>query len=104
LWDLNELEFQLAISLRFLQAMDELAASIPQGTHAREKYRRVISHLRKCLVKTARDCENQLEEYLKPEQLIFLRTKTTSSTLTEDVESVDDSLEATYKADDCYTH
>ena len=82
--DLSELENHLAISSRFSPAMEELAASIPDHTHVREKYRRVISHLRKRLVKTARECEDGLEEFIKADQMVFLRTKTASSTFLDD--------------------
>lgn len=76
--DLGELEAQLAISSKFSSDMLKLADSIKKNVHQREKYRRVISHLRKCLVKTAKDIEAQLEQvYLaknEPDH-IFLRNK-----------------------------
>ncbi|KAL3912121.1 MAG: hypothetical protein SGILL_007012 [Bacillariaceae sp.] len=60
--DLAELESQLAISSRFSDDMLALADSITtENIHKREKYRRVISHLRKRLVKTAMDIEGKLE-------------------------------------------
>lgn len=77
--DLGELESQLAISSRFSDDMLKLAKSITTSNpHKREKYRRVISHLRKRLVKTAKDIEAQLEHiYMmknEPDH-IFLRSK-----------------------------
>lgn len=101
LTDLNELEAQTAISSRFSPAMEELAATVPGAIHVTEKYRRVVSHLRKRLVKTARECEDQLEEYLHPEQMMFLRTKTASSTFMEDTDMED--LEPIYKAAELLT-
>jgi phosphoenolpyruvate carboxylase len=77
--DLNELQSQLAISQRFSPAMEKLAASIAKSTHKLEKYRRVLSHLRKRLVKTVRHCEQELATYLNPEELASLKSKTAAS-------------------------
>lgn len=82
--DLSELENHLAISSRFSPALEALADSIQDSPHKREKYRRVISHLRKRLVKTARECEDALEDFMQPDQMVFLRTKTASATLLDD--------------------
>ena len=66
LQDLSELESQLAISIRFSDKMTALAQKIKSNFHERELYRRVISHMRKRLVKTANQIEEQLEnEFLQ---------------------------------------
>lgn len=97
--DLTELENHLAISSRFSPALEELAASIQDSPHVREKYRRVISHLRKRLVKTARECEDGLEEFLQSDQMAFLRTKTASSTFLDDSANMDD-IPGIYKSEE----
>lgn len=96
--DLSELENHLAISSRFSPALEALADSISDSPHKREKYRRVISHLRKRLVKTARECEDALEEFLQPDQMVFLRTKTASATLLDDSDI--DGVPGIYKRDE----
>lgn len=58
--DMNNLYGELAISARFSEEMEELAASIKDSPDKREKYRRVIGHLRKRLVKTVKECEATL--------------------------------------------
>ncbi|GKY98795.1 hypothetical protein MPSEU_000835700 [Mayamaea pseudoterrestris] len=58
--DMYDLLGELNISARFSPALLELAGSIKQSLHIREKYRRVVSHLIKRLVKTARECEMEL--------------------------------------------
>jgi phosphoenolpyruvate carboxylase len=96
--DLSELESQLAISSHYSEAMDNLAESIPQGIHRREKYRRVISYMCKRLVKTARDCEDELEKILNPSQMDTLRSRTASSFVSELDDN--DELEPIYRAED----
>lgn len=58
--DLYELLSELAISYRFSDELRELAASITDSHHQKEKYRRVIGHLIKRMLRTARDCEAEL--------------------------------------------
>ena len=99
LQDLNELQAQLAISSRFSPEMDELAASIKNSPHQREKYRRVISHLRKRLVKTAQECENQMASYLKPEHIALLKSKTAEAAV-EDGGDGWEELQPIYKAEE----
>ncbi|KAL7437981.1 hypothetical protein ACHAXM_005931 [Skeletonema potamos] len=62
LHDLNQLYSELAISSRFSGKLDELAASIKNSPDQREKYRRVIGHLRKRLVRTIKECESKLSD------------------------------------------
>uniref|UniRef100_A0A7S4JAQ3 phosphoenolpyruvate carboxylase n=1 Tax=Odontella aurita TaxID=265563 RepID=A0A7S4JAQ3_9STRA len=61
LGDLNELYNELAISSRFSPEMEELAASVTESFDKIEKYRRVVGHLRKRLVKTMNTCEAVLQ-------------------------------------------
>jgi phosphoenolpyruvate carboxylase len=89
--DLTMLGSHLAISSRYSPAMLDLADSVFVGEHKRELYRRVLSHLNKRLVKTMRACEDELEEYLKPEEMASLRTRSPSSS-----DEIDD-LEPIYK-------
>ena len=58
--DAYDLLSELAISSRFSAEMNELADSIVESHHRKEKYRRVLGYLIKRLIRTARDCENQL--------------------------------------------
>lgn len=58
--ELHMLQSELGISSVFSSEMEELAETIPYSIHKREKYRRVIMHLVKRLVKTARECEQKL--------------------------------------------
>ena len=58
--ELNILYSELAISSRFSKELETLADSITDSDDAREKYRRVIGHLRKRLVRTIKDCEAKL--------------------------------------------
>lgn len=58
--ELYQLSSELAISSRFSQAMLDLAATVGDDFHKLEKYRRVIGYLIKRLVRTARECENEL--------------------------------------------
>jgi len=107
LQDLAELESQLAISSKFSLKMVELAKSVRSNFHKRELYRRVISHMRKRLVKTANDIEMKLEnEYLQkdPDQAYYLRSQqeadlTARKTLVgEEVD--EDTVEIVSKAED----
>lgn len=84
--DLEMLESHLAISSRYSQAMIDLASSVRVGEHKRELYRRVLNHLNKRLMKTMRVCEEELEEYLKPDELASLRTRTNDGV--EDLEPI----------------
>mmetsp|Transcript_18463 Transcript_18463/g.38256 ORF Transcript_18463/g.38256 Transcript_18463/m.38256 type:complete len:1047 (-) Transcript_18463:55-3195(-) len=68
--DLNLLYSELAISSRFSPELEALAATIKKSDDAREKYRRVIGHLRRRLVRTVKDCEAKLQSLAKsPETL-----------------------------------
>ena len=60
LQELNILYSELAISSRFSKELETLADSITDSDDVREKYRRVIGHLRKRLVRTIKDCEAKL--------------------------------------------
>lgn len=60
--DLDMLYSELAISTRFSDELEDLAASILQSKDKNEKYRRVIGDLRHRLVRTIRDCEDKLSE------------------------------------------
>jgi phosphoenolpyruvate carboxylase len=55
--DLNKLYNELAISSRFSDEMNALADTIRESRDEREKYRRVIGHLRQRLVRTIKECE-----------------------------------------------
>jgi len=61
---------ELAISARFSPEMEELAASITNSPHRREKYRRVIGHLIKRLTKTSRECEVELASLTDAENTV----------------------------------
>eukprot|EP00535_Pseudo-nitzschia_heimii_P006202 CAMPEP_0197187096 /NCGR_PEP_ID=MMETSP1423-20130617/15229_1 /TAXON_ID=476441 /ORGANISM="Pseudo-nitzschia heimii, Strain UNC1101" /LENGTH=1037 /DNA_ID=CAMNT_0042638585 /DNA_START=43 /DNA_END=3156 /DNA_ORIENTATION=+ len=105
--DLSALESQLAISSKFSPEMIDLAGKITSNFHQRELYRRVISHLRKRLVKTANEVEMKLEnEYLQndPGQAYHLRSNQEAisaslKTLVGD-ETDEDALEIVKKAED----
>lgn len=60
--DMHQLYGELAISSRFTPEMEDLAATIVQSFDETEKYRRVLGHLRKRLVKTVKECETELLE------------------------------------------
>eukprot|EP00581_Thalassiosira_minuscula_P027872 CAMPEP_0183750898 /NCGR_PEP_ID=MMETSP0739-20130205/1395_1 /TAXON_ID=385413 /ORGANISM="Thalassiosira miniscula, Strain CCMP1093" /LENGTH=1019 /DNA_ID=CAMNT_0025987043 /DNA_START=36 /DNA_END=3095 /DNA_ORIENTATION=- len=60
--ELNVLYSELAISSRFSEKLLELAASVVESDDKIEKYRRVIGHLRKRLVRTVKDCEAKLNQ------------------------------------------
>jgi len=60
--ELNVLYSELAISKRFSKELEELADQVKDSDDKREKYRRVIGHLRKRLVRTVKDCESQLNQ------------------------------------------
>lgn len=69
--DLNQLYSELAISSRFSPAMDELAAQIKDSFDEREKYRRVIGHLRKRLMKTVKECEAEMSKMKASEHVMM---------------------------------
>ncbi|VEU37851.1 unnamed protein product [Pseudo-nitzschia multistriata] len=96
LQDFAELESQLAISSKFSPKMIELAKSVPGTFHQRELYRRVISHLRKRLVKTADDIEMKLEN----ENLQESDESTASKTLVGDGEVDEEDIELITKSED----
>ena len=54
---------ELAISSRFSKELNELAASVTESDDKREKYRRVIGHLRRRLVRTIKECESKLSDF-----------------------------------------
>eukprot|EP00804_Cyclotella_cryptica_P020727 CCRYP_003522-RD/>CCRYP_003522-RD protein AED:0.08 eAED:0.08 QI:1038/1/1/1/1/0.88/9/144/747 len=87
--DLNELYSELAISSRFSKELEELAASVKQSDDAREKYRRVIGHLRKRLVRTIKECEYKLHS-LSDSAIHFVSAEKTYGALEgwEDVEPI----------------
>lgn len=58
--DMYVLQSELAISSAFSEDMLKLADGMEDTVHQRELYRRVIYHLIKRLVKTARECESKL--------------------------------------------
>ena len=61
--DLDMFYSELAISSSYFQQMEDLAATIQNSSmDEKEKYRRVIGYLRHRLVKTIRDCEQDLDE------------------------------------------
>jgi len=60
--DLNALFKDLALSNKFTPELVELAATIKDSPHRREKYRRVIGHLINRLVKTTREYEAELSK------------------------------------------
>jgi phosphoenolpyruvate carboxylase len=102
LQDLSELESQLAISTKFSPNMIALAGNITSSFHQRELYRRVISHMRRRLVKTANEIEMKLQneflqnDYLKSQQEA---ESTATKTLVGDVND-EDVLETVTKAED----
>lgn len=107
LQDLSELEAQLAISSKFSSKMVDLAGKITSNFHERELYRRVISHMRKRLVKTANEIETKLQsEFLHadPDQAYYLKSQqdadsTAMKTLVGD-EADKDTLEIVTRAED----
>uniref|UniRef100_A0A7S4QPV3 phosphoenolpyruvate carboxylase n=3 Tax=Ditylum brightwellii TaxID=49249 RepID=A0A7S4QPV3_9STRA len=68
--DMNKLYSELAISSRFTNDMDVLAASITESADKREKYRRVTGYLRRRLVKTVKVCEKQLQALTDSEHYV----------------------------------
>lgn len=62
LYDMNVLYSELAISNRFSKKLSLLADSIEESEDKIEKYRCVIGHLRKRLVRTIKDCEAKLNQ------------------------------------------
>jgi phosphoenolpyruvate carboxylase len=101
---MTELESQLAISTRFSEPMLELAASIQHDNiHIPEKYRRVISHLLKRLVKTSKVFEGQLEGIYasKEPNHVFLQSKVQNIvTGKKNDDEDDDTLPIVTKAED----
>lgn len=87
--DLNELYSELAISSRFSKELEDLAASVTKSDDAREKYRRVIGHLRKRLVRTIKECETRLQS-LSDTSVHFVSAEKTYGALEgwEDVEPI----------------
>lgn len=102
LQDLSSLESQLAISTKFSPNMIELAGTITSSFHKRELYRRVISHMRRRLVKTANEIEFKLQneflqnDYLKSQQ----EAESTALKTLVGEESDEDVLETVTKAED----
>lgn len=88
--DLNELYSELAISSRFSKELEELAASVTKSDDAREKYRRVIGHLRKRLVRTIKECEARLQSLSSDTSVAFVSAEKTYGALEgwEDVEPI----------------
>jgi phosphoenolpyruvate carboxylase len=82
--------------------MLKLAESIPDdNVHKLELYRRVVSHLRQRLVKTAREIELDLQQHgVTKDQAVFLRTHNDRNTLIDSVFDGDSDLESVYKAED----
>ena len=87
--DLNELYSELAISSRFSKELEDLAASVTKSDDAREKYRRVIGHLRKRLVRTIKECETRLSS-LSGRSIAFVSAEKSYGALEgwEDVEPI----------------
>jgi phosphoenolpyruvate carboxylase len=52
----------LAISSRFSEDLNKLAASVEVSDDKQEKYRRVIGYLRRRLVRTIKECESKLSD------------------------------------------
>ncbi len=59
---LNQLYSELAISSRFSEDLNKLAASVEVSDDKQEKYRRVIGYLRRRLVRTIKECESKLSD------------------------------------------
>mmetsp|Transcript_285 Transcript_285/g.463 ORF Transcript_285/g.463 Transcript_285/m.463 type:complete len:994 (-) Transcript_285:130-3111(-) len=72
--DMNTLYNEIAISNRFSDEMNALADTISNSFDKREKYRRVIGHLRQRLAKTVKACEKELTEITNNDQLPFAKT------------------------------
>lgn len=87
--DLNNLYSELAISSRFSKELEELADAVVESEDYREKYRRVIGHLRKRLVRTIKECEARLSN-LNDSSVHFVSAEQTSRSLEgwEDVEPI----------------
>lgn len=87
--DLNNLYSELAISSRFSKELEELADAVVESEDRREKYRRVIGHLRKRLVRTIKECEARLSN-LNDSSVHFVSAEQTSRSLEgwEDVEPI----------------
>lgn len=77
--DMNTLYSELAISNRFSDEMNALANTISKSKDKREKYRRVVGHLRKRLVKTIKECESKVANPMSWEQ--YRSNEDTSSSI-----------------------
>lgn len=71
--EINLLYNDLAISNRFSKELEELSAAAPESFDEKEKYRHVLGHLRQRLMKTVKNCEEELSSF----------TTTTISTASE---------------------
>lgn len=94
LQDLNNLYNELAIASTFSPQLIELADTIKKSRDEREKYRRVIGHLRKRLVRTIKECEEKLPHTLSWER--YRSNEAFSSSVAagwEDVEPIYESKE-----------
>jgi len=60
--ELNELYSELAMSRSFSKELVALAENVKESDDKIEKYRRVIGHLRKRLVRTIKECEAKLHQ------------------------------------------
>jgi phosphoenolpyruvate carboxylase len=76
---MNKLYSELAIASRFSEEMSALADTITESRDRREKYRRVIGHLRKRLVKTIKECEAKVSTPMSWEQ--YRSNEATSSSI-----------------------
>lgn len=87
--ELNTLYSELAISSRFSEGLNALAASVEVSDDVIEKYRRVIGHLRKRLVRTVKDCEVRLNN-IKDSSVHFTSSEHAFGALSgwEDVEPI----------------
>jgi phosphoenolpyruvate carboxylase len=91
--DLNSLYNELAISSRFSDEMNALADTIKNSRDKREKYRRVIDHLRQRLVRTIKECEAGSSLPLLFEQSGSLDSLGSSLSGWKDVDPIDESKE-----------
>jgi len=89
--DMNTLYNEIAISNTFSEEMNALADTIPNSFDKLEKYRRVIGHLQKRLIKTVKVCEVELAEITQNENLPFA--------LTAGADHLDEIEPILYKAD-----
>jgi phosphoenolpyruvate carboxylase len=91
--DMYDLISELAISSRFSPAMDALADSVKDSQHKREKYRRVIGHLIKRLVKTARECELELSKLNTSASMVSQTLVEEAVDGWQDVDALDDATD-----------